>query len=70
MFSAKDRTAYRYFHKRAHYLAVIAAALKSEAKKEGSALHGAEISWEHIDARRPIVSISVGKGMLSCSAPR
>jgi U3 small nucleolar RNA-associated protein 22 len=62
MFSAKDRTAYRYFHKRAHYLAVIAAALKTESTKEDSALYGVEIEWEHADARRPIVSIAAGKG--------
>lgn len=62
MFSPKDRMAYRYFHKRAHYLAVIADALKKASKKTESPLHGVEIEWEHADDRRPIISIAAGKG--------
>lgn len=60
MFSAKDRTAYRYFHKRAHYLAVIAEALTKAATKKGP-LRGIAVEWEHADARRPIISIKCGK---------
>lgn len=60
MFSAKDRTAYRYFFKRAHYLAVIADGLKKAAKKDGP-IHGVQVTWEQADERRPIISISAGK---------
>ncbi|BEJ17027.1 hypothetical protein CspHIS471_0604280 [Cutaneotrichosporon sp. HIS471] len=60
MFSAKDRTAYRYFHKRAHYLAVIAEGLK-KASKKGGPLAGATIRWDNVDAQRPIVVIEAGK---------
>lgn len=60
MFSAKDRTAYRYFHKRAHYLAVIAQALRKASTKKGP-LKGIKVDWEHADARRPVIAISSGK---------
>ncbi|TXT04376.1 hypothetical protein VHUM_04143 [Vanrija humicola] len=61
MFSAKDRTAYRYFHKRAHYLAVIYAGLRKAAADSKSPLHGVELAWEHADARRPVIAIRAGK---------
>lgn len=62
MFSAKDRTAYRYFHKRAHYLAVIAEGLKKAAKaKKGGPLAGATVGWSTLDAQRPIVVLEAGK---------
>jgi U3 small nucleolar RNA-associated protein 22 len=60
MFSAKDRTAYRYFHKRAHYLAVIAEGVKKAAKK-GGPLAGVNVRWESLDAQRPIVVLEAGK---------
>ncbi|GMK59457.1 hypothetical protein CspeluHIS016_0800630 [Cutaneotrichosporon spelunceum] len=60
MFSAKDRTAYRYFHKRTHYLAVIAEGVKKAAKK-GGPLAGAAVRWDSVDAQRPIVVIEAGK---------
>lgn len=60
MFSAKDRTAYRYFHKRAHYLAVIADGLKKAAKK-GGVFEGTTVRWDAIDPQRPIVVLEAGK---------
>ncbi|OCF40806.1 hypothetical protein I317_05418 [Kwoniella heveanensis CBS 569] len=62
MFAPKDRMDYRYFHKRAHYLAVIFSALRQLIKKEGS-LNGAEIQWSRAmeDVRRPIIIITAGK---------
>jgi U3 small nucleolar RNA-associated protein 22 len=44
MFSAKDRMNYRYFHKRAHYLAVINKALTTASKK-GGPLSGVKARW-------------------------
>ncbi|WVF73208.1 hypothetical protein IAT40_008027 [Kwoniella sp. CBS 6097] len=62
MFSPKDRMDYRYFHKRAHYLAVIFSALRQLTKKEGT-LNGAEIQWGKAskDVRRPVIVITAGK---------
>ncbi|CAK9784420.1 Nrap protein, partial [Cutaneotrichosporon oleaginosum] len=57
MFSAKDRIGYRYFHKRAHYLAVIAAGIK----KAKGPLSGVTVRWENLDAQRPIVVLEAGK---------
>ncbi|ORY28154.1 Nrap protein [Naematelia encephala] len=61
LFSPKDRMSYRYFHKRAHYLAVIAASFRGTAKKEGS-MHAVEVTWDtSVDPRRPVVVLSAGK---------
>ncbi|WVR00376.1 hypothetical protein IAU59_007519 [Kwoniella sp. CBS 9459] len=62
MFSPKDRMDFRYFHKRAHYLAVIFSALRPLLTKDG-ALHGAEIQWDTAmgDTRRPVIVITAGK---------
>jgi U3 small nucleolar RNA-associated protein 22 len=65
MFSAKDRMSYRYFHKRAHYLAVIAKALNEASTSAKSPLSRVRLTWENVmgDARRPVIVLSVGKGM-------
>ncbi|KAL7418605.1 U3 snoRNP protein [Cryptotrichosporon argae] len=61
MFSAKDRTAFRYFHKRLHYLAVVKAAL-DRASTGGGALAGTTTAWATpYDFRRPIIILSAGK---------
>jgi U3 small nucleolar RNA-associated protein 22 len=63
MFSAKDRMNYRYFHKRAHYLAVINKALIAASKK-GGALSGVKARWGFAsgDERRPVIILRAGKG--------
>lgn len=60
MFSAKDRTAYRYFHKRAHYLAVIGEGIKKASKQKG-ALAGVTVRWDAVDTQRPILVLEAGK---------
>lgn len=62
MLSPKDRMNYRYFHKRAHYLAVIKAALENAASADEE-LKGMEISWSE-DDRRPVIILKAGKGAL------
>lgn len=57
MFTPKDRLNYRYFHKRAHYLAVIKEALQAE-------MEGLVVEWRDVDARRPIIVLRAGKGKL------
>jgi U3 small nucleolar RNA-associated protein 22 len=54
---------YRYFHKRAHYLAVIKAALE-EAASADEELKGMDISWSG-DDRRPIIILKAGKGEIA-----
>lgn len=61
MFSAKDRTAYRYFHKRAHYLAVIAEGIKKAATKKKGPLAGVTVRWDAVDAQRPVLVVDAGK---------
>ena len=63
MFSPKDRMNYRYFHKRAHYLAVIKAAVE-KAMLGDEDLKGLEVSWE--GDRRPIIVLRAGKGESVC----
>ncbi|KAJ3131051.1 hypothetical protein HK100_006925, partial [Physocladia obscura] len=55
-FTEKDHLNNRYFHKRAYYLAVIAAALK-----ESPAFNDTEISFQLLnkDPRRPVIAISL-----------
>jgi len=72
MFSVKDRMSYRYFHKRAHYLAVICASLNKWAAQSDTPMYGVKASWESAmgDERRPIIKLSVGKGALPKSRPQ
>nr|XP_031858971.1 uncharacterized protein CI109_005639 [Kwoniella shandongensis]KAA5526043.1 hypothetical protein CI109_005639 [Kwoniella shandongensis] len=62
LFSAKDRLDYRYFHKRAHYLAIIYAQIQQLVDKEGT-LQGVEVDWttSNGDERRPVIALTVGK---------
>ncbi|WRT70438.1 uncharacterized protein IL334_007436 [Kwoniella shivajii] len=62
LFSLKDRMDYRYFHKRAHYLSVIYAALQKSAKQAGP-LNGVTLSWDSSmgDVRRPVIVVTAGK---------
>jgi U3 small nucleolar RNA-associated protein 22 len=70
MFTPKDRTAYRYFHKRAHYIAVIASSLaalgKGKGKKgdEGKVWGSMRVEWEYEggDMRRPVAVLTFPKG--------
>lgn len=66
MFTPKDRTAYRYFHKRAHYLAVIASSLAARGKgKHADAVWcSMRVEWEYEggDMRRPVVVLTFPKG--------
>ena len=64
MFSAKDRMSYRYFHKRAHYLAVIFASLQLQSQISSSPMYGMILSWEYAsgDERRPTFTLSAGRG--------
>lgn len=64
LFSPKDRMSYRYFHKRAHYMAVVLSALSKLARSQGSPLHGCEVEWQdvHDDGRRMAIVITAGKG--------
>lgn len=66
MFSPKDRMGYRYFHKRAHYLAVIGKALRGASERDGP-LYGVGIKWEFAngDERRPVIAVHAGKGKSS-----
>lgn len=67
MFSAKDRNANRYFHKRAHYVAVLASAVQALSKKKGGALDGVTVEYGLVDRdhRRPTVVLTIPKGELS-----
>lgn len=72
MFTPKDRTAYRYFHKRAHYIAVIASSLaalgKGKKGKEYAKLWASmRVEWEYEggDMRRPVLVLTFPKGELS-----
>jgi U3 small nucleolar RNA-associated protein 22 len=69
LFTPKDRLSNRYFHKRAHYLAVIASSLlervKNAKNKEGDVWSGVEVEWELMggDSRRPVVVVTLPKGV-------
>ncbi|WVQ80672.1 hypothetical protein IAT38_002777 [Cryptococcus sp. DSM 104549] len=62
IFTPKDRLDYRYFYKRAHYLAVIFSELKRLSEKKGN-MKGIEVEWTTAmgDERRPIVTLAAGK---------
>ncbi len=66
MFTPKDRLSNRYFHKRAHYLAVIASSLVERVKNAigDDAWRGVVVEWEYLggDARRPVVLVTLPKG--------
>lgn len=74
MFTPKDRTAYRYFHKRAHYIAVIASSLQALGKPATKAKQDdmskiwksmtVEWDFEGGDMRRPILALTFPKGKL------
>ncbi|KAK8853038.1 hypothetical protein IAR55_003739 [Kwoniella newhampshirensis] len=63
LFSPKDRLDYRYFHKRAHYLAVIYGQIRRLAASAGT-LRGVSVEWasSNGDERRPVILITAGKG--------
>jgi hypothetical protein len=78
LFTLKDRTANRYFQKRAHYLTVIASSLstliesKKNQKSKGNAevddvWKSAKIEWEWVggDERRAGLVLSVPKSEFS-----
>ena len=64
MFSAKDRMDFRYFHKRSHYLAVIAQSLQKPIRDTKGPMSGLEVEWSCTggDTRRPCIAIRAGKG--------
>lgn len=66
MFTPKDRLSNRYFHKRAHYLAVIASSLLERAKSLGKddVWKGVQVEWEYMggDGRRPVLVVTLPKG--------
>lgn len=64
MFSAKDRNANRYFHKRAHYVAVLASAVDALTKKSGGEFAGVTVEYGLVDRdeRRPVVVMTLPKG--------
>lgn len=72
MFTPKDRTAYRYFHKRAHYIAVIASSLQALGNPSTKAKQDdmskiwksmiVEWDFEGGDMRRPILVMTFPKG--------
>lgn len=51
---------YRYFHKRAHYLAVVKTAIE-KAMLADEELKGLEVTWK-MDDKRPIIVLRAGKG--------
>ena len=53
---------YRYFHKRAHYLAVIMKSLRILSEKKGD-LHGVQLEYAFSanDARRSCIVVTAGK---------
>jgi len=63
-FSPKDRVDFRYFHKRSHYLAVIAQSLQKLSQDATSPIRGMDVEWGFTggDTRRPCISLSGGKG--------
>ncbi|KAJ9106826.1 hypothetical protein QFC19_002954 [Naganishia cerealis] len=71
MFTPKDRTAYRYFHKRAHYIAVIASSLEALGRPSTKAKQdemskiwkSMTVDWdfEGGDMRRPILVLKFPK---------
>lgn len=77
MFTPKDRTAYRYFHKRAHYIAVIASSVAALASPKqgkdasGNVWRSMRVEWEYEggDMRRPVLVLTFPKGE-SSSPPR
>lgn len=64
MFSPKDRMDFRYFHKRSHYLAVVAQSLQKPTRDSKSPLSGMEVGWGFTsgDTRRPCITLKAGKG--------
>lgn len=54
---------YRYFHKRAHYLAVIKAAIQ-KAMLQDEEMKDLEVVWNQEDTMRPIVVLRAGKSEL------
>lgn len=64
LFSAKDRNANRYFHKRAHYVAVLASAVDALTKKSGGEFAGVTVEYGLVDRdeRRPVVVMTLPKG--------
>jgi hypothetical protein len=64
MFSAKDRMDFRYFHKRSHYLAVIAQSLQKPFQDTKSPMRDLEVEWSFTggDTRRPCIVLRAGKG--------
>jgi U3 small nucleolar RNA-associated protein 22 len=62
LFSPKDRLDYRYFYKRGYYLGIVKSNLEKASKAKGG-FGGATISWDSQDERRPVIAISVGKGV-------
>lgn len=74
MFTPKDRTAYRYFHKRAHYMSVIASSLaalskpskKSKQDEMAKLWKSVAVEWEFEggDMRRSILVLTFPKGRL------
>lgn len=52
MFTPKDRTANRYFQKRAHYLAVIASSLSTLIVSKGKGLGKNTKSGEKVDGKK------------------
>jgi U3 small nucleolar RNA-associated protein 22 len=62
LFTPKDRLDYRYFYKRGYYLGIVKSSLEKASRREGG-LGGATVAWDSQDERRPVIAISVGKGV-------
>jgi U3 small nucleolar RNA-associated protein 22 len=63
LFQEKDHMNYRYFYKRAYYLAVLAAAIQD--KKSGMSKCKIEFSTFNGDQRKPILILHPPGGMIS-----